>query len=104
MEVDPISSTVGVSPVTAAAAYAHQAHLSPAQTHLAESHAKEGETPEQLAAAGDPLAIVHLEQAAAAITPVRSQGLEPAHHAAVPADHAPGAHEPGKGDLIDVYD
>lgn len=96
MELDPIPAVVGVSPAAVAADYAHQSHLSPAETHLAASKAEEEETPEQRAAAGDPIAIAEVAQQEHRLTPVRSQALQPAH--------APGAHEPGKGALIDVYD
>ncbi len=96
-----VDSVTGVSETVASAAavpLAHD-HPSPSQVALADAQAKEQETDEQLAAGGDRLAIDKLEQAYARLTPTSSQHLEPAvvHHAA-------GAVEPGKGELIDVYD
>ena len=97
MEVEGIA---GVTEVAASAgglaAWSHYQPASPAHSALAEAKAVEAETPEQLAAGGDPLAIAHLESTADRLTPTTAAGLLP--------PHAAGAHEPGKGDLIDVYD
>ena len=54
---------------------------------------------EQLAAIGDPLAVLQLAQAEQRLTPIDAELLLP-----TPAEHLPGAHEAGKGDLIDIYD
>ena len=95
MELDPISGVGGLAALPAE--HAASPHASPSQTALSEAKAREAETPEQLAADGDPIAIAQLAQAEDRLTPTRSQHLQPAAHPA-------GAHEAGKGDLIDVYD
>ncbi len=59
----------------------------------------EQETLQQRADHGDPIALDQLAREEAQLTPIRSQGLEPAH-----LPHGAGATEPGKGGLIDVYD
>ena len=98
MNIEPINSVVGVSPATASAEYARQAHLSPSQAHLAESQARAAETPEQLADGGDPIAIAQVSAEAQRLTPASSRHLEP------PLPHPATTHEPGKGERIDVYD
>ena len=104
MEVEPISSVAGLSPAAVAAEAAHAAHLSPAAVHLAASKAKLTETPQERAAAGDPIAQAHVAQEQALTTPISAQGLQPTEAAQLLPAHPAGGHEPGKGELIDVYD
>ncbi len=54
---------------------------------------------EQLVAEGDPLAVIKLAQDEQRLTPINAELLLP-----TPADHLPGAHEAGKGELVDIYD
>ena len=100
MDVPPIHSVVGPSPVAAAAAYARQAHLSPAQAHLVEAKARASETPDERAVHGDPIALAHVSAEAQRQTPVTADKVEPA----APLPHPATSHEPGKGTRIDVYD
>jgi hypothetical protein len=73
------------------------AHLSDAEIALAHSQAIARETTEQRAADGDPIAISEVNQRIVQLVPIQSAFL-------LPADHPAGAHEPGKGEQIDVYD
>lgn len=97
MEIEAIAGISGVSPVTAAADYARDHHLSPTQSGLAVARAREQETTAERAADGDPIAKAQLAAEAERATPDASRGLEPLPHPAT-------THEPGKGDRIDVYD
>jgi hypothetical protein len=104
MQIEPISSVGGVSvpavsPVEPPTESGHPANQSPAQLALAEAHAKESQTLEQRASDGDPIALAQLAEDQKQITPIDSQQLLPPH-----PQHPPGAHEPGKGNLIDIYD
>jgi hypothetical protein len=100
MEIEPITSIGGTQ--TAGPSQAEQAYAAQAQPSVPaadEAKANELATVEQLAANGDPLAVIDLAHAQQRLTPIDAQLLFPA-----PAGHAAGAHEAGKGDLIDVYD
>ena len=107
MPVEAIAPVGSVSEVAAAAVTALHAHASPlaaepptpSQAALADAQAVAGETDQQLADDGDPLAIDRVSQDQDRLTPVSAQHLQPAH-----VSHAAGATEPGKGALIDVYD
>ena len=100
MEIEPISEIGSVAASSAfAAEYSHLSHASPSEVALAQAQAKEQETTEQLAKDGDPLAQVQLTNEEQRLIPIDEQHILPANLA-----HEPGAHEAGKGDLIDIYD
>jgi hypothetical protein len=93
--IAPVSGSGAVTPLPAE--HAHVVPSPPMHAALTEAKAKGAETLEQLAADGDALAIIKLAQEEEQAIPVDAQHP-------LPVDHAPGAHEPGKGDLIDIYD
>ena len=99
MESEPISaiSELPVPPSPAVHAQVGQAAGPNAGSEAAQ--ANELAVVEQLAAMGVPLAVIQLAQDEQRLTPIDAELLLP-----TPAARLPGAHEAGKGDLIDVYD
>jgi hypothetical protein len=99
MEIEPISGIGGASAAAPLPAeHVHTAQPPPSQVALDQAEANQLQLTEQLAADGDPLAIVQLAQDQKRLTPIDAELLLPS-----PAEH-PVVHEPGKGDLIDLYD
>jgi hypothetical protein len=107
MEIQPIANADGVSSIAPSDSplidYLRQTHAPAAVIALAEAQLKAGETLEQRAAAGDPIALHRLAVEEALHIPQSAQSLQstPAEHHVV-GDH--GVHEAGKGDVVDIYD
>ncbi len=103
MAIEPIGNVdqVGSLPATEALTleYLHQIHAGPQQIELAKAHLEELKTTEQRVADGDPIAIGEQFEEEKLHTPVAAQGVQPPL-----AGRSEPAHEPGKGNLIDVYD
>ena len=97
MEIKPISELSGLSEIPAG--QGHLTHESPPQIALAQAKTNEAKTVEQLAEEGDPLAVNQVAQEDKELIPITSQHLLAPH-----LEHLPGAHEDGKGELIDIYD
>lgn len=106
MEIETSTSVpIAAAALALSAEYVHRAYevagstASPANVALEEQKAIAVETTEQRAADGDPLAIDQLTKEHTAMTPIDARALQPPF-----VDHPPGAHEPGKGERIDIYD
>jgi hypothetical protein len=99
MAIEPIGSVGGVALPVIPAEFGHLADGSAAQLALAQALAKESQTIEQRANDGDPIALAQLAEDEKRLIPIDSQQLLPP-----PLEHPTGAHEPGKGILIDIYD
>jgi len=99
MEIEPIGAIGEVSASLTVAADLPLAHPSQSQVAITEANAREAETTEQLAEDGDPIAEAKLAGEEKQHTPLNAQTLLPAH-----LENLVGAHEAGKGDLIDTYD
>lgn len=99
MAIQSISNVGGVAVPLVAAEFGHLADGSAAQLALAQALSKESETVEQLASDGDPIALAQLAEDEKRLIPIDSQQLLPP-----PLEHPTGAHESGKGILIDIYD
>ena len=104
MDIQPINGGVSGSAAAALAPeYVHLAYetsaASPSKVALVEAQAKAMETVEELADDGDALASDQLAKEHRDQVPIDAQRLQPSS-----VHHAPGAHEPGKGGLIDIYD
>ena len=99
MEIEPVTGIAAVTALTPE--YIHRAYeaKSPSQVALVEAQAVAVETTEQLAIDGDPRAIDELAHEHRNQTPFDAQRLQPSH-----VNHPVGAHEPGKGERIDIYD
>jgi hypothetical protein len=99
MAIEPISNIGGVAVPVIPPEYAHLAGGSAAQVNLAQALAKETQTTEQRANDGDPIALAQLAEDEKNLIPIDSQQLLPP-----PLEHPTGATEPGKGNIIDIYD
>jgi hypothetical protein len=99
MEIEPISATGEISAQAPPAVHVHVAQPAGPNAGSEAAQANDLAVVEQLAAMGVPLAVIQLAQEEQRLTPIDAELLLP-----TPAAHLPGAHEAGKGDLIDVYD
>jgi len=99
MDIEPISAIDEMSAQPSAGVHVHVAQTAGPDSGSEAAQANALAVVEQLAAMGVPLAVIQLAQDEQRLTPVDAELLLP-----TPAEHLPGAHEAGKGDLIDVYD
>ena len=99
MEIEPIGAIGEISAQPLPAAHVHVAQTAGSSAGSEAAQTNELAVVEQLAALGVPLAVIQLAQDEQRLTPIDAELLLPE-----PAEHLPGAHEAGKGDLIDVYD
>jgi hypothetical protein len=99
MEIEPIGAPGDNSAQPPPTVHVPLAQAAGSNAGSEAAQANELSVVEQLAALGVPLAVIQLAQDEQRLTPIDAELLLP-----TPAEHLPGAHEAGKGDLIDIYD